>query len=289
MAVHADYPGLTVEIYVDGKPLEEYKSAEDVDASRTATRYVKCRSGAEFAIKTKFNAPFAPMDLKIDVSLDGSLVNSRMVHKHQIFAKPHSQYRATRKEGAKLAPATAGVVKTPTEYKCTYAAALVKFQFKYRSNAELRSLGMILRSPSPPPTPALEFIKKEETPEPVPNLLSKTVSPSATPQSKAASTTPAPPESVSPTPNEHDGLTDEDITVLIKHYRGNDRGLAGQNRKHLLLLLKHYVNKDNESVPVKQEAVSSESRVRIKREHTDDGAARGQGKKRKPEVIVLDD
>jgi len=51
----------------------------------------------------------------------------------------------------------------------------------------------------------------------------------------------------------------------------------------------HLQDKDNEQVHIKQEADPSESGVRIKREHTDDGAARGQGKKRKPEVIVLDD
>ncbi|KAI4681912.1 uncharacterized protein J4E84_007509 [Alternaria hordeiaustralica] len=170
----------------------------------------------------------------------------------------------------------------------------------------LKSLGMIPRSPSPSPIPEPALIKKEASPEPTPNIVPNVVSPAATPRPKIASATPAPPQprSVSPTPNEHDGLTDEEIIALIKHYRGNDKGLTGQNRKRLLVLLKHYEvrlgtlslngadhlqDKDNEQVPIKQEADPSETRVRIKREHTDDGAARGQGKKRKPEVIVLDD
>lgn len=35
-------------------------------------------------------------------------------------------------------------------------------------------------------------------------------------------------------------LTEEDMIALIKYYRGNDIGLAGQNRRRLLVLLKHY-------------------------------------------------
>jgi hypothetical protein len=101
---------------------------------------------------------------------------------------------------------------------------------------------MIPRSPSPSPIPETELVKKEETPEPSPKIVPKVVSTFATPQPKTGSTTPTlpQPESLSPSLNEHDGLTDEDIIALIKHYRGNGKGLANQNRKHLLVLLKHY-------------------------------------------------
>jgi len=132
-------------------------------------------------------------------------------------------------------------------------------------------------------------------------------SPATTPQPKTASSTPTPSQQDSgqPTSTEHDGLRDSEIIALIKHYRGDNKGLAGQSRKRLLLLLKHYEvrspklgtwnaltiiqEEDAESVQIKQEPISNESQARIKREHGDDGAARGQGKKRKSEVIVLDD
>ena len=91
MAIHADYPGLTVEIYVDGKPLEEYKNPEEEDVPKTTTRYVECRSGAEFAIKTNFRPPFAPMDITIGASLDGTRVSNRAVHKQHIMKKTYNQ------------------------------------------------------------------------------------------------------------------------------------------------------------------------------------------------------
>jgi hypothetical protein len=48
-------------------------------------------------------------------------------------------------------------------------------------------------------------------------------------------------------------------------------------------------NKDTDDISTKQELSTDQSRVRIKREPTEDSAAQGQGKKRKIEVIVLDD
>ncbi|KAI4628984.1 hypothetical protein J4E83_003539 [Alternaria metachromatica] len=184
---------------------------------------------------------------------------------------------------------------------------LVAFQFKYRSIAALKTLGMISRSPSPSSAPKLELVKKEALPEPTPDIIPNVISPATTPQPQAASSTPTPSQQDSGQPilTEHHGLRDSEIIALIKHYRGDTKGLAGQSRKRLLLLLKHYEvrtfkfgickpltimqEEDAESVQIKQEPISNASQARIKREHADDGAARGQGKKRKPEVIVLDD
>jgi hypothetical protein len=64
MAIHDDYPGLTVEILVDGKPLAEYKDDEEEEVPKTTSRYGECRSGAEFAIRTTFTAPFDPLDIR---------------------------------------------------------------------------------------------------------------------------------------------------------------------------------------------------------------------------------
>jgi len=40
--------------------------------------------------------------------------------------------------------------------------------------------------------------------------------------------------------HEQDGVTIEEIIAMITGYRGHDKGLAGQNRNSLLLLLKYY-------------------------------------------------
>ncbi|KAI4652233.1 hypothetical protein J4E93_002432 [Alternaria ventricosa] len=217
MAIHADYPGLTVEIYVDGKPLEEYKNPEEEDVPKTTMRYVEL--AADRTIKT---------------------------------------------------PSRITTVKEKEPF--------ATFQFKYRSIAALKSLGIIPPSPIPSLDPQPDRMLNEEPP-------------ATTPQPKTASSTPTPSQQDSSQPilTEHDGLRDSEIIALIKHYRGDTKGLAGQSRKRLLLLLKHYEEEDAESVQIKQEPISNASQTRIKREYADDGAARGQGKKRKPEVIVLDD
>lgn len=99
MAIHADYPGLTVEIYVNGKPLEEYKDPEEEDAPTTTTRYVECRSGVEFAIKTNFTSPFEPMDMSLRAYLDGSKVDGTVVDKYRLLNKVHTQSKTEWKEG----------------------------------------------------------------------------------------------------------------------------------------------------------------------------------------------
>ncbi|KAI4696340.1 uncharacterized protein J4E88_000515 [Alternaria novae-zelandiae] len=369
MAIHTDYPGLTVEIYVDGKPLEEYEDSEEEDVPKTTTRYVECRSGAEFAIHTNFKAPFTPMDTDLCVRLDGVIMSKFIVLKTEMFMRPYDQsntrwndngtwrasnflfsdlsvveeksattFRETLEAlssvgtiSVKLTPilsyrkrihpkgkktelrevgevseesvkgdvrshmirlAPAHVIEPATKYISKKAKEpLVAFQFKYRSSAALKALGMIPRSPSPPPAPKLELVKKEELPEPTPIIVPNVMSTAATLQPNIVSSTPTPFQQGSgqPTSTEHDGLRDSEIIALIKHYRGDTKGLAGQSRKRLLLLLKHYEGEDADSVQIKQEPISNESQAQIKREHADDGAARGQGKKRKAEVIVLDD
>jgi len=101
MAIHADYPGLTVEIYVDGKPLEEYEHEEEQEKTKTTTRYIECQSGAKFEIRTKFRPPFAPRDLSIRVHLDGVKVCSMLAEKTKILQGSYTQSRMTWKEGEK--------------------------------------------------------------------------------------------------------------------------------------------------------------------------------------------
>jgi hypothetical protein len=88
MAVHGDCPGLTVEILVDGKPLAEYAYEEEEELPKTTTRYVECRSDSEFKIRTNFKPPFAPMDILLRTSLDGTCVSRRILHNHNLLTQP---------------------------------------------------------------------------------------------------------------------------------------------------------------------------------------------------------
>ncbi|KAI4629252.1 uncharacterized protein J4E87_003514 [Alternaria ethzedia] len=147
-------------------------------------------------------------------------------------------------------------------------------------SAALKSLGLIPRSPSPSPTPQPDLIKKEELPESIPNVPSSARSSSATPRPKSASAsaTPAPLQRslTLHTDCDQSKLTKKDMLILIKHYRGSSEGLEGLPEKELAILLSSYRNDETE-------------RTTIKREPVDDDDVRRQIKKRKPEVIVLDD
>jgi hypothetical protein len=84
MAIHDDCPGLTVEILVDGKPLEEYVYEEEDELPKTTTRYVGCRSDSEFQIRTNFKPPFVPMDIGLRTWLDGTRVSKQLLRKHSL-------------------------------------------------------------------------------------------------------------------------------------------------------------------------------------------------------------
>lgn len=91
MAVHGDYPGLKVQIFVNGKPLDEHGYEEEEELPKTTTRYVECHSGAEFAIKTSFTSPFPRMDLSIRAYLDGTLVRSIAAFKQSMLEATYTQ------------------------------------------------------------------------------------------------------------------------------------------------------------------------------------------------------
>ncbi|KAE8835145.1 hypothetical protein PTNB85_06478 [Pyrenophora teres f. teres] len=58
MAVHDDYPGITVQVIADGQPLKEYEPKDKEEPPKAITRYVESISGVEFAINTTFTPPF---------------------------------------------------------------------------------------------------------------------------------------------------------------------------------------------------------------------------------------
>lgn len=77
MAVHPDYPGLEVEVTVDGKPLEEYVSSDETDDPKTITRYIEAVSGTEFALKLAFGDKFPTKhDVGFEIEIVGNAVRS---------------------------------------------------------------------------------------------------------------------------------------------------------------------------------------------------------------------
>ncbi|RYO64495.1 hypothetical protein AA0116_g3223 [Alternaria tenuissima] len=359
MAIHNDYPGLTVQIICGGKPIEEhvYEEDEEREEPKTTIRYIECQSNTEFAIKTTFRPSFAPLDLAIHVHLDGIKVNRLIVHKHQMLNETYVQSATKWKEGQKWRASkfffsglnvvqedsetlaeenldalnrvgTISVAITPVlsirrkpkpkgrkkelkefgiiseetvkgdvrSHTIGYSTKkaeepLVTFRFKYRSVAALKSLGIVSRSPSPSQDTQPESITKGNTIKSSPDRCSRGTSSIVTPQAETASTTPGLLQQ-SPTPisqRMQSSLTKKDILVLIKHYRGSSDGLEGLPEKDLAILLSSYRGDRPDDTPTKQEPVLSENSVRIKRELFEDSVVSGSGKKRKMEVIVLDD
>ncbi|CAO2658836.1 Nn.00g065590.m01.CDS01 [Neocucurbitaria sp. VM-36] len=71
MAVLSSCPGLTVEITVDDEPLPEYDDQKEKQTTDTKTTYIEAKTGAEFAVKCTFAAPFPAKDLSVLMLLDG--------------------------------------------------------------------------------------------------------------------------------------------------------------------------------------------------------------------------
>ncbi|KAH5330007.1 hypothetical protein HBI12_065300 [Parastagonospora nodorum] len=157
------------------------------------------------------------------------------------------------------------------------------FNFKYRSLAALKALGIVPRTPSPSPTPDPASIPENPTPQ-------RTLVPQGTPALFAPVSSPRQRTSALSASTDQDGLSTEELIVIVTGYRGHDRGLATQSRKALLSLLRHYESKDSESIQVTNDTGTANRHVRIKRERSDDSFAGGRQIKRKErEVIVLDD
>ena len=87
MAVHDDYPGLTVQVVVNSEPLEEYKNDDEEELPKTTTRYIESELGAEFAIKTTFTPPFEACHVSISVRLDGICVSNYRVLERALLGK----------------------------------------------------------------------------------------------------------------------------------------------------------------------------------------------------------
>ncbi|KAF1358371.1 hypothetical protein EJ07DRAFT_156972 [Lizonia empirigonia] len=83
-----------------------------------------------------------------------------------------------------------------------------------------------------------------------------------------------------PVDNDAGDLTRTELIALIKHYRGNDHGLANQSTKRLQLLLKFYEDQDVHGTPTKPE--SSLQRKRDKQGNEESTEHSGVRKRSKP-------
>ena len=83
MAIIPNVPHVAVDILVDGKPLSEYLDEDDAKAvsSNSTTKYVECKSGSKFAIRTKIpGLEYRQVinSLEVVYYLDGKWVDSNV-------------------------------------------------------------------------------------------------------------------------------------------------------------------------------------------------------------------
>lgn len=72
MAVHPDFPGLEVQITIDNDALQEYVNPDPESDSKTVTKFIEARDGAQFAVR--FVIPgglFHNYDIRAAIRLDG--------------------------------------------------------------------------------------------------------------------------------------------------------------------------------------------------------------------------
>ncbi|KAJ6273333.1 hypothetical protein PSV08DRAFT_348339 [Bipolaris maydis] len=61
MVTSTKRPGLEVAIHVESRPLQEYDDGDENIPPNTVTKYIKAKSGAEFAVINTFKPPFSPL------------------------------------------------------------------------------------------------------------------------------------------------------------------------------------------------------------------------------------
>jgi hypothetical protein len=97
MAVLDAYPGIKVQIVVNGAPLQEYDDDDDESATpNTVTKYVEAVSGAEFQIQHDITQPWPQHEMLLECIVDQHKVVGAVLNKGNYRG---SSYRYV-KEGA---------------------------------------------------------------------------------------------------------------------------------------------------------------------------------------------
>jgi hypothetical protein len=100
MAIHSDYPGLNVQIIVNGQPLPEYVDNDEPSSPKGSTQYVEAKSGSEFMVNASFSPPFPAADVSFKIKLDGNTVKTSLRDKSTLLtANGHSFGGALSKSG----------------------------------------------------------------------------------------------------------------------------------------------------------------------------------------------
>jgi len=71
MAIVKSHPRISVEIYSNSAPLQEYVNDEEEDAPNAVTKYIEAASGAEFEVRCTLTRDFPETTLMCQVYLDG--------------------------------------------------------------------------------------------------------------------------------------------------------------------------------------------------------------------------
>ena len=81
MAITDTAPGLEVTILVDGKPLKEYRNADDPDEEGTITRWIEAADGKNFVVHIKAgkNFKYKAEVLGCTIYTDGNRVSSPLI------------------------------------------------------------------------------------------------------------------------------------------------------------------------------------------------------------------
>ncbi|KAI0574075.1 hypothetical protein Alg215_08818 [Pyrenophora tritici-repentis] len=319
IAIQKDYPGVTVQVIANGRPLKEYEDEDEEGPSKSITRYVESTSGVEFAIKTTFTPPFEESSEEEGKRLESSFCFSNLEiveENHDTIAsamlKPveslgaielsvyriinllprqHNNSQDTRDRKRELCP-----VGPISEKVMKGNTRSVQTTLGPGRGYALKSLGFEPQPSSTTPDRTLPVGQPAEQ--------TGITTPASKDHHSANATIPTSQNetSASSGQNEQDGVTVEEIIAMITGYRRHDKGLAGQKRKSLLTLLKYYENQDtenttsrhqsiaNDNVAIKQEPIVIDDDSRpVKREAEGPEPVQGNDKKRKIEVIVIDD
>ncbi|KAJ4319592.1 hypothetical protein N0V94_003825 [Neodidymelliopsis sp. IMI 364377] len=88
MAIHNNFPGLSVEIVTDGSPLREHDIEEASPTPNTVIKYVETEAGAEFAIRCSFDPRFPNhKDVRFHALADGKFLRGLVIRKEVLCSR----------------------------------------------------------------------------------------------------------------------------------------------------------------------------------------------------------
>jgi hypothetical protein len=74
MAITRAFPGIQVEVLVEGEPLKEYDDEDEEVTTDKVTKFIEAKSGSEFKIRWTFTPPFPGDSVCFYIYMDGTYV-----------------------------------------------------------------------------------------------------------------------------------------------------------------------------------------------------------------------